>query len=53
MLSNAELQQCAAAAVGVLEAAAAARAGGQPVTVRTIAYSGHAGIVSFSLIGAP
>ena len=49
--SCAELQRCAADAVGFLEAAASMRAGGQPATVRTVAYSGHAGVVSFSLIG--
>ncbi len=48
-----ELQQCAASAVGFLEAHGAARAGGGAVHVRSIAYSGHAGLVSFGLIGEP
>ena len=48
-----ELQKCAAAAVGFLEAHGAARAGGAAVHVRSIAYSGHAGLVSFGLIGEP
>lgn len=48
----AELQRCAQQAIGFLEAAAAARAGGAAVQCRTIAYSGYAGLVSYSMSGA-
>ena len=47
----AELQRCAQHAIGFLEAAAAARAGGAAAQCRTIAYSGYAGLVTYSMTG--
>lgn len=48
-----ELQRWGQQIVAFIEGVARERSGGAPATVRTIAHCGTAGLVAYSMLGAP